>query len=50
MVAATKMGFVAGLNLILLVAGLLALLCAVVTFVLVREKDFVAGQGGGSAS
>lgn len=49
-VAATKMGFVAGLNLILLVAGLLALLCAVVTFVLVREKDFVAGQGGGSAS
>ena len=46
--AATKLGFVHGLNLILLIAAILAFAAAVLCFFLVREKDFVAGQGSRS--
>jgi EmrB/QacA subfamily drug resistance transporter len=43
--AATKSGFVSGLNLILLIAALLTFLAAIISFFLIREKDFVEGQG-----
>ena len=43
--SATKSGFVNGLNLILLIAALLTFLAAVISFFLIREKDFVEGQG-----
>ncbi len=43
--SATKAGFVSGLNLILLISALLTFLAAVLSFFLVREKDFVEGQG-----
>ncbi|MCL5734836.1 MAG: MFS transporter [Actinobacteria bacterium] len=43
--AATRAGFVDGLNLILLIAALLTFLAAVTSFFLIREKDFVADQG-----
>ena len=45
MLSATKSGFVNGLNLILLIAALLTFLAAVISFFLIREKDFVEGQG-----
>jgi hypothetical protein len=43
--SAAKAGFVDGLNLILLIAALLTLLAAVLSFFLIRDKDFVEGQG-----
>jgi EmrB/QacA subfamily drug resistance transporter len=43
--AATKAGFVNGLNLILLISALLTFLAAVMSFFLIRERDFVEGQG-----
>ncbi len=45
--AATKLGFVHGLNLIMVIAAILAFVSAILSFFLVREKDFVAGQGTG---
>jgi len=45
--SAARDGFVNALNLILLIAGLLSFLAAVVCFLLIREKDFVEGQGAG---
>ena len=42
---ATRMGFVDGLNFILLIAALLAFLAAILSFFLIRERDFVEGQG-----
>jgi hypothetical protein len=43
--AATRLGFVDGLNLILLITALLTFAAAITSFVLIREKDFVADQG-----
>ncbi len=43
--SAARAGFVDGLNLILLITGLLTFLAAIVSFFLIREKDFVEGQG-----
>ena len=43
--AAAHAGFVDALNLILLVAALLAFLGAVFSFFLIRERDFLEGQG-----
>jgi EmrB/QacA subfamily drug resistance transporter len=43
--AATRQGFADGLNFILLVSSLLTFVAAALTFVLIREKDFVEGQG-----
>jgi EmrB/QacA subfamily drug resistance transporter len=43
--AAARAGFVDALNLILLIAGVLTFLAAIVSFFLIREKDFVEGQG-----
>ena len=43
--SAVRAGFVDGLNLILLISALLTFLAAVISFFLIREKDFVAGQG-----
>jgi EmrB/QacA subfamily drug resistance transporter len=43
--AATRAGFVDGLNLILLISALLTFLAAIISFFLIREKDFVEGQG-----
>ena len=43
--AATHAGFVDALNLILLVAALLAFVGAVFSFFLIRERDFLEGQG-----
>jgi len=42
---AARTGFVDGLNLILLIAALLTFLAVILTFFLIREKDFVEGQG-----
>ncbi len=42
---AARTGFVGGLNLILLIAALLTFLAAILSFLLIREKDFVEGQG-----
>jgi EmrB/QacA subfamily drug resistance transporter len=42
---AAELGFVHGLNLILLVSAVLCVVAAVLTFFLIREKDFVSGQG-----
>jgi EmrB/QacA subfamily drug resistance transporter len=42
---AIRGGFISGLNLILLISALLTFLAAVLSFFLIREKDFVAGQG-----
>jgi EmrB/QacA subfamily drug resistance transporter len=42
---AVRAGFADGLNLILLIAALLSFLAAILSFFLIREKDFVAGQG-----
>ena len=41
--------FVDGLNTILLVAALVAFAAAVVSFALIRERDFVGDRGGGRA-
>ncbi len=38
-------GYAAGLNLILLISALLVFLAAILSFFLIREKDFVEGQG-----
>jgi EmrB/QacA subfamily drug resistance transporter len=43
--ATIRAGFVNGLNLILLVSALLTFSAAVLSFFLIREKDFVEGQG-----
>ena len=43
--AATATGFVDGLDLILLIAAALCFLAAIMSFLLIREKDFVADQG-----
>ena len=44
---ATRTGFVDGLNLILLVGAIVSIAAAVLTFVLIRQQDFVAaGQSG----
>jgi hypothetical protein len=43
--SAARAGFVDALNLILLIAGLLTFLAAITSFFLIREKDFVEGQG-----
>ena len=45
----TRAGFVNGLNLILLIAALLSFLTAALSFVLIRERDFVEGQGRAGA-
>ena len=42
---AARTGFVNGLNMILLIAALLTFLAAILSFFLIREKDFVEGQG-----
>ena len=44
----TRTGFVDGLNLILLIAALLAFAGAILSFFLIRERDFVADQGRGA--
>ena len=43
--AAARAGFVDALNLILLIAGVLTFIAAIMSFFLIREKDFVEGQG-----
>ncbi len=43
--SAAHAGFVEGLNLILLIAGVLSFVAAVACFFLIREKDLVEGQG-----
>ena len=43
--SAARSGFVDALNLILLISALLTFLAAIVSFFLIREKDFVEGQG-----
>jgi hypothetical protein len=43
--SAARAGFVDALNLILLITGLLTFLAAIGSFFLIREKDFVEGQG-----
>jgi hypothetical protein len=45
----TRAAFTTGLNSILLVAAIIALVSAVVSLVAIRSKDF-AHQGGGTAS
>jgi EmrB/QacA subfamily drug resistance transporter len=47
--AASKVGFVDGLNTILLIGSVVALAAAVVSFVLIRERDFVAAPEGEAA-
>jgi EmrB/QacA subfamily drug resistance transporter len=42
---AAQAGFVDALNLILMITALLTFLAAIVSFFLIREKDFVEGQG-----
>jgi EmrB/QacA subfamily drug resistance transporter len=42
---AARQGFVDGLNFILMLAALLSFLAAVLSFFLIRERDFVEGQG-----
>jgi predicted MFS family arabinose efflux permease len=46
----TRAAFTAGLNRILLVAAIIALVSAVVSLAAIRSKDFVQQQGAGSAS
>jgi predicted MFS family arabinose efflux permease len=43
--SAARAGFVDGLDLILLITGILGFAAAVLCFFLIREKDFVDGQG-----
>jgi EmrB/QacA subfamily drug resistance transporter len=43
--AAARAGFVNGLNFIMLISALLTFAAAVLSFFLIRERDFVAGQG-----
>jgi EmrB/QacA subfamily drug resistance transporter len=43
--AAAREGFVNALNLILLIAALLTFLATIFSFFLIRDKDFVEGQG-----
>jgi hypothetical protein len=45
----TRTAFTAGLNRILLVAAIIALVSGVVSFAAIRSKDFVQQQGAGSA-
>jgi EmrB/QacA subfamily drug resistance transporter len=48
--AAARAGFVDSLNLILLIAGVLTFVAAILSFFLIREKDFVEGQGTAARS
>jgi hypothetical protein len=45
---AAKAGFVSGLNEVTLIAAILALLGAVLSFVLIRQRDFVHAQAQGA--
>lgn len=42
---AARIGFVDALNLIILISGILSFVAAVLSFFLIRDKDFVEGQG-----
>jgi EmrB/QacA subfamily drug resistance transporter len=44
---AVRTGFVDALNTILLIGGIVALVAAVLTFTLIRQRDFVAAQDAG---
>jgi hypothetical protein len=47
---AARAGFVDGLNAVILIGAVIALVAAVLTFVLIRQRDFVgpAGEGAGA--